>query len=286
VLKREFILGRDAYILVPNRGLVGSSGAMRRNRVFLLVLTGLREAAERAVVWMSGKSFGSISLDLPEDLTPYVREYISGRMSQQNLWKNYAYLTGLQQPFVNALRYGAGPILNALPWLKCRMPELEAYCYQDLKSHMESCRLSEKILLMETVGRVRGRVDAEEWRRILSQEFECATVGLARALENIVEVAEDVSENVVLCSGFTRLFKERLEEDGFQVKPIHLQHYWRPPLDVLGAIAWLRGVENVSSDLIVGCVKSHLRYLDYVISSEDIDVAHARWELEIWQNAT
>jgi len=124
---------------------------------------------------------------------------------------------------------------------------------------MESCRLSEKILLMETVGRVRGKVDVEEWRRILSQEFECATVGWTRALENIVEVARDMSENVVLCSGFTRPFKKRLEEDGFQVKPIHLQHYLRPPLDALRIIAWLRGAENVSSDLILGCVKNHLR---------------------------
>ena len=99
---------------------------MRRNRVFLLILTGLREAAERAVVWMSGKSFGSIFLDLPEDLSPYVRAYMDGSMTQQNLWKNYVYLTGLQQPFVNALRYGVGPILNALPRLKDKMPKLEA----------------------------------------------------------------------------------------------------------------------------------------------------------------
>jgi len=81
---------------------------MRRNRVFLLILTGLREAAERAVVWMSGKSFGSIFLDLPEDLTPYVRAYMDGSITQQNLWKSYIYLTGLQQPFVNAkIRRGA-----------------------------------------------------------------------------------------------------------------------------------------------------------------------------------
>ena len=273
-------------ILVPNRELVRSLGVMRRNRIFLITLTGLREAAERAVVWMSGKSFESIFLDLPEDLSPYVRAYMDGNMTQQKLWKNYAYLTGLQQPFVNALRYGVEPILNALPRLKDRKPRLEAYCYQDLKSHMESCSLSEKVLLMETVGRVRGKVDVEEWRRVLNQELECVTVGLTRALENIVEGARENPENVVLYSGFTRLFKKRLEEDGFQVKPIHLQHYWRPPLDVLRAIAWLRGVENVSSDLILGCVKSHLRYLDYVISSEDIDTAHARWELEILPNAT
>jgi len=257
---------------------------MRRNRIFLLILTGLRKAAERAVEWMSRKRFGSVFLDLPEDLTPYVREYMYGRMSQQDLWKNYAYLTGLQQPFVNASRNGVEPILNALPWLKGRMPELEAYCYQDLESHMESCRLSEKVLLMEAVGRVRGKIDVEEWRRILNQELVCVTVGWTRALENIVEVARGVPENVVLYSGFTRPIKERLEEDGFEVKSVYLQHYWRSPLDVLRAMAWLRGVENVSCGLILECVKRHLKYLDYVIFSEDLDTAHARWEQETWLN--
>ena len=138
--------------------------------------------------------------------------------------------------------------------------------------------------MLETKSRVSSRIAVEEWRTLLRDELECADVGLRKAVENIAEGAMAHARNVVLYRGMVKPFKECMEAEGFSVEAVYFQHYWRSPLEVLRVIAWAQGVENISDDVIARGVQYHLRYLDHVLSSNDVDAAHEKWTLEIRRN--
>jgi len=248
--------------------------------VSALILTRFRETTERVTVWLTKKRYQALFLDLPQDLTTFVRRYVDEEIPLEEFWSSYGYLTGLQEPFVNALRYTLNPILNVLTQLRNRMPGLIVYCYEDLGCHIEDSRLSERLLLLETGERVRRRIKLRAWRDLLRDEYELAAVGLRGMVENIVEEAGKHSRNTILYGGLVKPFKCSMEARGFKVEPIYLQHYWRSPLEVLRTILWVQGVDDVPDEVIMRCIKCHLNYLDFVLSSKDIDTAHGNWTSE------
>jgi len=247
--------------------------------IIALILTRFRGGAERVASWLARESYESLFLDLPRDLESFLKAHIGGEASIEELWRNYGYLTGVQKPFINAIRYTVDPILDALAQLHYRMPEHEIHCYQDLENHIEATKLSERLLLMVMRERASGRIRVEEWRTLLRDELECEDVGFRKSVENIAE--EALAHSVVLYRGMIQPLRNYMEAEGFTVEVIYLQHYWRSPLEALRVIAWAKGVDSISDDVIMRCVRCHLRYLDHVLSSEDIDAAHEKWTLEM-----
>jgi hypothetical protein len=161
------------------------------------------------------------------------------------------------------------------------MREHEIYCYQELDHHIEGTRLSERLILLETKSRVSSKIAVEEWRTLLRDELEYADSGLRRAVANIAEGAMAQARNVVLYHGVIKPFKACMAAEGFTVEAVYLQHYWRSPLEVLRVIAGVKGVDSLSNKMIARCVQCHLRYLDHVLSSNDVDAAHKQWTHEI-----
>jgi hypothetical protein len=248
--------------------------------VTALILTRFREAAEKAAAWLTKEQYHALFLNLPEDLTPFVREYMEQELPPERLWRSYGYLTGLQEPFLNALRYQLASILNVLPELRRLMPQLKVYCSQDLACQIEVNRLSERLLLLATSERVRKKIRLAEWRRLLADELELAALGLERLVENVVEDASMHRRSVILYGGLVKPLKDCMEVKGLTVKPIYLQRYWRNPLDVLRILSWSQGVNRVPDEVMRRCVRTYLSYLDYVLASEDVDTAHAKWTVE------
>lgn len=242
-----------------------------------LVLTKLRKTTERAIEWLAKGNYKILFLALPEDMTNFVNHYMVGEVSREELWQSYIYLTGLQDPYVNALRYTVDPLLDALHQLKKSIPRLEVYCYHDLEIHMDAHSLLEKSLLLETSERARRRIKISAWRDLFEEQLELTAKGFRRIIENISFHAERNPWTVVLYGGVIESFKRGMEAIGFKVKIIHLHNYWRSPLEVLERMAQHWGIHNLSDDAIARCVEDHMRYLDYVLSSQDIDLAHEKW---------
>ena len=245
-----------------------------------LILTRFREGAKKVASWLTKKSYESLFLDLPKELEKFLSVHIEGEAFVEDLWRSYSYLTGFQEPFINAMRYTVDPILDALAQFRSRLHELKVYCYQDLEYYMEARKLSERLLILETKSKMSSRIGVEEWRRLLRDEVEGETSGFVKSVENIAEEAIAHPKSVVLYQGTVKPFKNYMESEGFTVETIYLQHYWRSPLEALRVIARTQGVDHIPDDVIARCVQHHLRYIDYVLSSEDIDAAHEKWTLE------
>ena len=123
-------------------------------------------------------------------------------------------MTGFEKPYVNAFRQTKDTILDYLPRLKMDRPLLEVCCYLDLKEHLRTVVLSERLLLLVAAQKVSRQLRIDEWRRLLSDEFECSRDGLEKALDNILEAIRRDERNAILYGGFVRPLKERLAREG------------------------------------------------------------------------
>jgi len=240
-------------------------------RVYILILTGFREASEGALTWIFRERPSPLLIDLPQDFTVSLERLYEGRMTIEEFWSEYQFLTGLEEPYVNSIRRTIGLILNSLPGLKAEVPSLEFVCYLDLKEHLRLMEMSEKLLLLEASARMSSRLRLDEWRRLLAEELRRLQSAWKKASENLLESLRRGAKNAVLYRGIPRTLIERLAKEGYNVKPVYFQSYWRPPLDVLRRIIREHGVDWIPDEVLAFCVSSHLRYLDYVISSEDLE---------------
>ncbi|MEM2094942.1 MAG: hypothetical protein QXI32_06565, partial [Candidatus Bathyarchaeia archaeon] len=195
--------------------------------IVALNLTKFRKGAEKAACWLMRENFDALFLNLPRELEGILKVYMLGDSSVEDFWRNYYYLTGLQRPFVNALRYAIDPLVNALPELYIRNSGLKVYCYQSLENHIVAMKLSERLLFLEAKDKVSSRIRVEDWRKLLRDEIICAGLGFQRNVENIAEEAISHASSVVLYEGLVKPFKDSMEAKGFKVRVLHILHYWR-----------------------------------------------------------
>jgi hypothetical protein len=252
--------------------------------IIALIHSRFMKGAESAAAWLEGNSYESLFLALPIDLEKFLNSYTDGELSGEDLWRSYRYLTGVQLPFINALRYSIDPIITVLPKLRHKMPEPEIHCYQDTEGCIEATKLTERVVLLESRGRMGGRIDVGAWRALLHYELDFEIFESQRSLENIAENAVSYSRNVVLSQGMGKSFRSYMEARGFNVEAIYLKHYWRSPLEVLRVMARTRGIDNLSDEVIANCIQDQLRYLEYILHSKNLDAAHEKWTMEVQPN--
>jgi hypothetical protein len=84
--------------------------------------------------------------------------------------------------------------------------------------------------------------------------------------------------NAVLWCGSASTIVNVLRENGYPIQVRYAITYLKPPLVALLAGARIRGLDNITDREIESGVKMRLQYLNFVISGENLDAAHRRWE--------
>jgi len=242
----------------------------------VLPIPGHRSSVEDATEWLERSKCDAILLSLPEDLEQFVQGYAQGTVSEDELWNSYQLMTGISRPLVNSLRSRLKPLTIYLS----NVPDgrrISLYCYEDLASHVESGRFAEKSLLLSYRARVRHDIDLEEWRKALLEESQVAQSTWQRSIENLFDKATQNRENAVFYEGLIGPLTKQLRELGISVKIAYMSTYWRPPLDVLRVMMRLKGPSELTDDNIRNAVELHMKYLDIVISSDDLDESQKKW---------
>jgi len=246
------------------------------SNVTVLSVPGHRRSVENATRWVEQSEHEALLLSLPQDLEYFVQEYARGEASEDELWNSYQLMTGMSRPLVNSLRSKLKPLLRYLSNV-ARKCKIGIYCYDDLATHVQSGKFAEKSLLLSYRGRVCRELDLGEWRRVLLEEFRVAQSTWKNSIENLVEKAMRNAENAVLYEGLIGPLVKRLRECGMSVRVAPMQTYWRPPLDALRTAMWLKGESYLTDDNIKKAVKFHMKYLDTVILSDDLDESERKW---------
>jgi hypothetical protein len=245
----------------------------------LIVASRFRSSSERASLLLENLDFDAIFLSFPEELGESLNLYSAGDISEEEFWNDYITLTGLSTPFANSLKYKLGPLINKLSLIKLDH-EFTIYCLEDLQHHIQLRGLSERQLLLEFKSRATGKLDADEWRIILSEELETGKLLEEKIVENILEKGINHKNSVIIYSGFVKNLKRELRSN-YEVKVICLEHYWKSPLEVLKTLFASKGVDKIPDNTVKLCVKQHLKYLDYILLYDDVDTAHTIWSKEV-----
>jgi hypothetical protein len=247
-------------------------------RIIVLIAIGFRKLYEKIAKWLENTKFESLFLALPKDFEPFLRAFVHGSISEYDFWKSYEYLTNFHEPFINSLKYKIVPILNCLRSVFKKNKHIKLYCYKNLSSYVKINKISEKILLLGFKSKISNKININEWKSTLKDEIDLIKDSWFEEINNIIENACFHNENVLLYNGSIKPLKECLELNGFEVKLLLLEQiHWYPPLDVLRALISTRGIEKIKDEEVEACIKSHIKYLDYILLSENIDLAYESW---------
>lgn len=243
-------------------------------KLTMLLTLGFRNVHKKAADWLRKTPWNSLFLSLPVESKPFVDAFAQGKIVEKEFWSNYTLLTGLAEPFVNSLRLRFKPVLDCVRDMYGG--DRETHCYQDLKSHVEEKKISEKILLLQFRYRATGKLDLQGWRSALLEEIKTLEESWHRSVNRILEEVEEARENIILYGGHLQSTKYLSGPDN-EVEIILMEDHWKSPLDILRTILWKHGFDNVSDEKIEPYLKLQKKYLDLIINSKDVDEAHEAW---------
>jgi hypothetical protein len=236
----------------------------------------------RDAMWRAGKiiSFELPDLalvDMPIEAQQIVHSFLDFDRTLDQFWSDYERATGLPGPFVRAARYSWDYFLLELRKAKLVKPELKVACYGSLQDEKNRTRLSEKLLALELRSKI-SRIDVNEWHGYLAEELVSSQSSFKDAYDRLICRLRGGLKKAVLWCGSASPIVNVLRKNGCPVQVRYVVSYLKPPLTMLLAIARIRGLDNITDREIETGVKMHLQYLDFVISGENLDAAHRRWE--------
>jgi len=270
---------REAMILSPPRPCNerSSQSTFQTNQTALVLTPSRREC-----MWKAGKLFVSRLPDLalvemPIEIEAGLSDFLNFERTDVQFWSYYQSLLGVTDPFLRAARYSWDLFFQEIRRAKLLKPELIVACYGSLQAELAHARISEKLLAMELRSKISG-IDAQSWRQYLAEELQQSQIDFRTACYHVLRKLRRNLANAVLWRGSAYPIIKILRGNRFAVQVCFVEHYLKPPLSALITLARIRGLSKITNEQIHAAVGMHLQYLDIVISSDNLDLAHRRWE--------
>lgn len=239
------------------------------SRIDVLIVPSLRSSAVKASRILADSEYDVIFLNLPRNLQSLISEYTSGSISLQELISRIDSMRLIPES-ISSWLYLNEPLLRML---RRTIKPIRAYCYVDVDYYHVLIEAAVKIARLTYKANVTGRIDVNEWIRVLK--------GHIRRTEIMEQEAEFISLKVrgdSLCitglSGW-RVAKI-LRGFGHEVKVKSAERlYLFRPLEILEALMESGSLTpRVAEELI----REHVRFVrDYVLTSENLDKAYYLW---------
>ena len=220
-----------------------------------------------------GVRFETLLLNLPVEMEEELMELASGSMSADEFVDEARRRRLIPEP-VGAWEYSARPMLEALPRLEGRFPDLSARCYGSSEREFESVDEAVKIAKLTLRTALRGDVEVGEWRETLLQSLEVNREAREAEAEAIIERVGGSSVCVSDMGG--RGLRKSIKRSGIQVKTRYVERpYHFTPLMVLKRMMARGPVED---EEVGRLVRSHLEYIrSYVYRFDNRDRAYYEW---------
>lgn len=247
------------------------------NGAILILAPKLREAMRKAGELVSFELPDQALVEIPIEIQAIVGRFLDFDRSLDQFWSDYARVTGLAEPFVRAARYSWDDFLLELRKAKLVKPELQVACYGSLQDEKDRSRLSEKLLALELRSKI-SRIDVKEWRGYLAEELLSSESSFENAHDHFVGLLRGGLKTAILWCASASPIVNFLRQSSCPFRVHYVMTYLKPPLTVLLNVARVRGLNNITDREIETGVKMHLQYLDHVISSQNLDAAHKRWQ--------
>jgi len=217
--------------------------------------------------------YETLLLNFPEEMEDRVLDLASEQISYDELLdevKKYSLIPKPEGSWV----YVVKPILEALPQLARRFPNLTILCYGSRENEFRSMEVTVKITRLTLRTTLTGEVEHVNWRKVLQASLEVDKDATVNKTEKILRKARDSS--ICLSDLGGRRFKKVLSMAGLRVKVLYTEKtYHFTPLMILKRKISMRAVEDKELERLV---QSHLEYIrSYIYKFRNRDRAHFEW---------
>lgn len=244
----------------------------------LILTPKLKEAMWRAGRLISFELPDLALVEIPIEIQRNLQRFLEYDRTIDQFWSDYERETTLAGPFVRAAKYSWEQFLLELRKATLVKPELKVGCYSSVQDEQERARRSEKLLALELRSKI-SNVGLGEWREYMAEELLCSRSRFERTYDRLVDrLRGELRKKAVVWCGFASPIVSVLRKDNCSPQVRYVVSYLKPPLEALLALARIRGLDSITDRTIESGVKMHLQYLSLVISGENLDVAHRRWE--------
>lgn len=243
----------------------------------------LRIAYERAAELLRRVEFDDLYLNIRRDFEGLIEDLALG-VPYENFIEEIRRL-GILRETMKPWEKTVKPLLQVLRGIKLKNPALRIICYKSPDFDDLSIRKAEEIAILTFRVNSTGKVDVEEWRRLIYRIIDEASASIEDEAEYILRnYNEDAArERRAICitdfSGKHLLRRIRELRGETTLYYIFLPYYFTP-LETLmrEAAAMLRRGTVISDERLIKLVRLHAEYIrEYILTSADYDEAYMKW---------
>ncbi|MEM2092167.1 MAG: hypothetical protein QXR59_02640 [Candidatus Bathyarchaeia archaeon] len=242
----------------------------------------LRTASEVVAESLKKVDFDILYLNIQRGLDHLIEDLALGAPYEQFI-EEVKRLDILREP-ISSWERPLKPILLTIRGLKLRRPHLRFICYRSPELENLFVKKAERAAILTFRVNSTGRVDIEEWRRIIYEILDAGDSSIEDEARYIFETYSGIGgrRRAICISDFSgRHILSRIRDAGinatlrYTVLPYHFT-----PMEVLvrEAARMLRRGTNISGERIIRLVRLHAEFIrEYILTSVDYDEAYNRW---------
>ncbi|MBC7129656.1 hypothetical protein H5T51_00355 [Candidatus Bathyarchaeota archaeon] len=235
--------------------------------IHLFIVPALRSSARKAAELVKSQEYDVIFLNFPRNLQSLISDHVLGKITLIQALNRIKAEKLIPEP-LNAWLYLNEPIIEALAGIS----KAEVYCYGDVDYHHMIAEAATKIASLTARAGATGKIDPEEWTRIL-KEYKMFEASRFEA-ETISIKAKGHSLCLTGLSGWK--IAKHLRSMGHKVKVQCVERlYVFKPLEVLDALMEHNRLSPEVAERLIWCHVNFIR--DYVLTSENLDEAYSKW---------
>jgi hypothetical protein len=244
-------------------------------QVTLITAPRLRSRTEQLAKILYSLRHDALFLDYSKEIEEYIRMLAEG-ITYSYVISEIRRLKLIPESLTNSWEYCNEPLLKKLPSLKMFNPTLTLRCYSSSSYEHLSTQIAIKIMLLTLRSITTGKINPEDWRRLLKEESALAKEALEDEADLIAAWASEHSKNTCVSRAPRTILGEKLEERRLKVKRIDIDPGYKPtPIEKLRGEV-LHG--EVSNERITRLVEAHTKYVkQFIIPSTNLDEAYERW---------
>ena len=240
--------------------------------VEILVKPPSKRAAREALEKVREASPQAILFNLPENVTDLVAELASGMISYEEFLEE---VRGRLPEPPNAWFKGYEEILTNLYRIVGR--SLDVYCYGDPLSFKIDSEKSLQLALLTLRSMVTGRINVDEWLKILCERMAMKEAAFKREAEKVAEISTGYEKSICISDSMPSHIRKRLKEKGVKLKVHYLgQPYHFTPIEILKR-KLAKG--DVDEEEVKHLIREHINFVREYLYRKSLPEAVEEWSM-------
>lgn len=253
-------------------------GKNQKSAIRLLVAPNLRSSILKVIQYflLKGGLYDTLLLNFPEEMENRIKEFVLKNLAYEEVLEYILERRIIPDP-VSSWEYTAKPVIEALPKIVRKFPDLNIYCYGSSNYESSAMEISHTFARLTLRTILTERVDLRTWRETIIKSLRLDVEEIIEYSKKILSKAGKTS--ACLTDTGPSYFRNKLYKAGLRVRVHYFESpYHFTPLSILERRMSLGPLRDDELEQLVLC---HIEYVrNYVYRFRSRDRAHYEWSLD------